>query len=405
MSPPESLPFLDTLLQQYRQAGPWMTLAQVAGVFFAGSFVFDVIHWMLHRFMRSDIPLLRAVGSLHGAHHQFLDERLVINPAWMVRNLLLHVVPEVSTQLAVSSLFYLFCPALPVVLAQATMVVLFVGVLILRGKDLNHLPYGQVKSPHDTFLVSPSYHLQHHENGDVFFGSYHQLFDLLFGTACVIKGRTFVVTGANGAFGKPLVEMLRRAGAKEVRTLRFGQDWNYGEVARARSQLEGADVLVLAHGSKVDHAMEANCHAFRDFVELFREVTANALVAPEVWAVGSEIEAHPSFGVKELQIYSASKRAWARHARRYYTERDLTYRHIVPSAFTSPMGPGLMSGRVCAAVALFLIRRGFRYVPVTYTGVAFFNYLKFVLRWRLSPPHLPERRTGTVPAQGAPVGA
>ena len=46
------------------------------------------------------------------------------------------------------------------------------------------------------------------------------------------------------------------------------------------------------------------------------------------------------------------------------------------SAFTSPMGPGLMSGRTCARVALFLIRRGARYVPVTYTGVALWNYFK-----------------------------
>ena len=30
-------------------------------------------------------------------------------------------------------------------------------------------------------------------------------------------------------------------------------------------------------------------------------------------------------------------------------------------------------------MALFLIRRGFRYVPVTYTGIALLNYFKFLL--------------------------
>ena len=59
---------------------------------------------------------------------------------------------------------------------------------------------------------------------------------------------------------------------------------------------------------------------------------------------------------------------------------DVLYRHIVPSAFRSRMGGGLMSGRTAAAIALWLIRRGFRYVPVTYTGIAFLNFVPFFLR-------------------------
>ena len=39
-----------------------------------------------------------------------------------------------------------------------------------------------------------------------------------------------------------------------------------------------------------------------------------------------------------------------------------------------------MSARMTAAIALWLIRRGFRYVPVTYTGIAFLNFIPFVLR-------------------------
>ena len=59
---------------------------------------------------------------------------------------------------------------------------------------------------------------------------------------------------------------------------------------------------------------------------------------------------------------------------------DVLYRHIVPSAFRSRMGGGLMSGRTAAAIALWLIRRGFRYVPVTYTGIAFLNFVPFFFR-------------------------
>jgi hypothetical protein len=106
----------------------------------------------------------------------------------------------------------------------------------------------------------------------------------------------------------------------------------------------------------------------------------------EVWAVGSEIECHPAFGNRDLQVYLESKRAYARHARRYYRDRDILYRHIVPSAFRSPMGFGLISGTTAAWIALFLIRRGFRYVPVTYTGIALVNYFKFLFPINLAPP-------------------
>ena len=143
--------------------------------------------------------------------------------------------------------------------------------------------------------------------------------------------------------------------------------------------------------------MEANCDSSVALIERFRALSADRQIPAEVWAVGSEIEAHPAFGIPELVLYRDSKRAFARHARRYYGDRRLVYRHIVPSAFTSPMGPGLMSGSFAARVALFLIRRGFRYVPVTYTGVAFFNYFKFLSLTPASPAACP--RTGRSPTR------
>jgi hypothetical protein len=52
------------------------------------------------------------------------------------------------------------------------------------------------------------------------------------------------------------------------------------------------------------------------------------------------------------------------------------------------MGPGLMSGRTAAWGALWLIRHGFRSVPMTYSGIAFLNFIPFlaralVARWEL----------------------
>ncbi len=59
------------------------------------------------------------------------------------------------------------------------------------------------------------------------------------------------------------------------------------------------------------------------------------------------------------------------------------------------MGPGLMSGRTAARLAFWLIRRGFRYVPVTYTGIALVNFVPYTVRsWRVRPD--PPRRAADV---------
>ena len=99
---------------------------------------------------------------------------------------------------------------------------------------------------------------------------------------------------------------------------------------------------------------------------------------PEIWAVGSEAELHGDMGLPELVDYAASKRAFARRALGYYRSPDVLYRHIVPSAFTSAMGPGPMSAETATGIALFFIRRGFSYVPVTFTTLALWNYFRFI---------------------------
>lgn len=121
----------------------------------------------------------------------------------------------------------------------------------------------------------------------------------------------------------------------------------------------------------------------------------------EVWAVGSEIECHPAFGDPELQSYALSRRAYARAAARLMHDQELLYRNIVPSAFRSRMGGGMMSGRTAARVALWLIRHGCRYVPVTYTGIAFLNFVPFAFRGIAVRPN-PTREVSSYPmAQGS----
>jgi len=353
--------------------------AQVALLLVTASFCFDCIHWALHRLARSPSRLLQAVAGLHGAHHQFLDRELRFHDEQLWRNVWLHHVPELFTQLLVCAGFFLVFPPAPVAVAMAIFCFLFVLVIAQRGRDVHHRALEVVPAPLIHLRVNLPYHSLHHVFPDRYLGSIAPLFDWLFGTGCQLAGRRYAVTGASGAFGAPFKELLEAEGAARVTPLKFGADWTYGDYSKVEAVLAQTDVLVLAHGAKRERTMEANCDSFVELIERFRRATAGRRFPVEVWAVGSEIEAHPHFGNEELKVYSRSKRAYARHAWRYYRDPSFLYRHIVPSAFTSPMGPGLISGRTAARMAMFFIRRGARYVPVTYTGIALLNYFKFLL--------------------------
>jgi hypothetical protein len=344
--------------------------------------VFDVIHYALHRCAASRHRIVRMVGAPHAVHHAFLGRSLRFDEQLTWPNIWAHRVPEWIVQVGATACAAPFVPALWVGTTITVHTVLFVITLVQRGRDANHVDYPIVPSPRSWF-VGPAYHALHHTHPESYMSSFVKLFDNVVGTGCHLEGKRIALTGASGAFGEPLRQLLEQAGAT-VTPLRFGQDWTYDDYTGADDALAAADILVLAHGAKDANAMQANCESFVTFIECFLARHPDAQVPVEVWAVGSEIEAHPAWGNAELQRYLESKRAYARHAWRYFRDRRLTYRHIVPAAFRSRMGPGLMSGRTAACVALFFIRRGFRYVPVTYTGIAFVNYWKFVFSPRAS---------------------
>lgn len=357
---------------------PWL-LAQAVGLFVVATFVFDAIHFTLHQCLKSRWGWLRTLASPHQAHHDFFDRVLAYHEEAVVPNIIWHVIPEYGTQMLVCALAFLVLDALPVVAVMAVFTVIFVVVLILQGKDRNHRLLPILPAARETLFVGPPYHALHHVYPESYMSSYTTLFDRLMGTACQIKGRRVALTGASGSFGAALRSRLERLGA-EVLPLKFGVDYRYENYSGADAALAQADILVLAHGAKGDLALAANCDSFLALIDRFRELARHRQVPVEVWAVGSEIECHPAFGVPELQSYARSKRAFARAAAPLVNDPDVLYRHIVPSAFRSRMGPGLISGDTAAAAALWLIRHGFRYVPVTYTGIALINFLPFQAR-------------------------
>lgn len=353
----------------------WLVEAVV--VFAVSTFIFDTIHWALHRWTKSRFALLRTFASWHHVHHRFLDGKMQVHADLAMTNFWAHLLPEFLTSAAVTALFYLAFHWIPVTAVLALHVWNFVNNIRTEGMDANHMSMDRVSGQQSLFKVNAAYHAMHHITPDNFYSSYLNVFDLLFGRSCTIRHRRFLITGASGAFGSAMKARIEALGGL-VETARHGVDFAAGDVERLRPKLERADVLILAHGAKGPEAWDANYTTFSELADLFIALGKDRLVPPEIWAVGSEAELHGDMGQADLVDYAASKRAFARRALAYYRSSDVLYRHIVPSAFTSAMGPGPMSADTAVRIALFFVRRGFSYVPVTLTTLALWNYFRFV---------------------------
>lgn len=351
-------------------------LLQAGVAFIVSTALFDALHWLLHRWEKSPNPILRKFSSWHWVHHKFLGLDMQVNPAYARLNIWFHILPEYLTSMIGTALFLLIFPWPPIVAVAILRTIMLGMTLREEGLDYNHMSMDRVGGRQNLWWVNNNYHAMHHVYPNNFFSSFANVFDLLAGTGCQIEGRRFLVTGASGAFGGALVKALEKRGGI-VETAKSGVDFSAGEYAGMKQKLERADVLVLSHGAKSDDCWNANYTTFRDLIETFTELGKDRLAPPEVWALGSEVEFHGDMGLEELKDYSASKRAFAARARRYYRSDDLIYRHVVPSSFTSAMGKGAMSAETAVGIALFFIARGFKYVPVTLTGLAVLNFFRF----------------------------
>lgn len=345
--------------------------------FAVSTFIFDTVHWLLHRWTKSRFRLLRMFASWHHVHHRFLDGKMQVHMDLAATNFWAHLVPEFLTSVAGTAVFYLIFHWIPVSVVMLVHVWNFGNNIITEGMDGNHMSMDRVSARQNLVKVNAAYHAMHHITPENYFSSYLNLFDLLFGRSCTIRHRKFLITGARGAFGSAMKRRIEALGGV-VETAQHGRDFGPGDTTRMREKLERADVLVLAHGAKGAEAWDANYTTFTELADLFVALGKARLVPPEIWAVGSEAELHGDMGDAGLVDYAASKRAFARRALGYYRSPDVLYRHIVPSAFTSPMGAGPMSADTAAKIALFFIRRGLSYVPVTLTSLAIWNYFRFV---------------------------
>ncbi len=341
----------------------WLWTWQGVLLFLLSTFLFDVLHYLLHRWRLSSSRLLRTFASWHQTHHDFLDDQMNVHPELVMRNIWAHLVPEyISSLLGTVIWIFVFDPV-PVLIICVIHTGLFVMRMWTEGLDTHHMATDRISGRRGTWFVRPAFHAMHHVNPDAFYSSFVSLFDVIFGTAIDLRGKRIAVTGATGALGSELARRLERSGAEVVRV---GRDLNVDP--------SGIDILVLAHGSRGDDAWEANYASFVRLGERLIAVSKSRLVPPEIWGVGSEAE------ILGFDDYAMSKRQFADYAsRQWRRSKDVTYRHIVPAAFKSGMGWGPIGAGPVAAVALALIRRGFVYIPVTWSGLAFINWFRYVL--------------------------
>ncbi|CAG8014510.1 unnamed protein product [Penicillium salamii] len=361
-------------------------------LFSVSSLFFDIVHYQLHQCTRSSHPFLRRLERIHHFHHLYYNRKMKFDQRYLRQNQFQALPLELGFQIIGSCLGYMLAVlVVPNAETWITEVHLWtlLGIQILRstfvictsGRDSNHLTYQRAPKDPNWIFVGPEFHCLHHVYPKRYMGSFVKCFDWVWGTASSLRTKRFVLTGGSGAFGQAMVAELKREGVRCIRTLKFGSDWNHNDFEGAISAFSKSDVLILAHGSKGQSAVESNCDSSVELVRLFKQHSqAKELhsTLPEVWYVGSEIELHPSWGNAELQRYSVSKRKLLPHARSFFDDPEILYRHIVPSSFSSSMGYAIVSATWTAKVTMWWIHRGARYIPATYTGIAYFNYLKFM---------------------------
>lgn len=355
---------------------------QACVVFAVSTFLFDALHWLLHKWGRSKNRLLRRFSRWHWVHHRFLDRKMRVHLDVKRQNIIFHILPEYLTSMAGTLIFLLVFPWQPVFGIAVIRTILLAMSIKDEGMDANHMSMDRIGGRQGAWWINQNYHAMHHVHPNNFFSSFTNGFDLIFGTGTQISGRRFLITGASGAFGGAMKTRLEKLGGI-VETAKHGVDFSAGNYEPMREKLERADVLILSHGAKSEGCHDANVTTFVGLIDLFAEIGKDRLIPPEIWGLGSEAEFHGDLGMAELKDYAASKRAFAQRALGYYRSDDVLYRHIVPSAFTSAMGPGPISADTAVRMALFFIRRGFHYVPVTVTSMAYWNYFRFI--WQKQP--------------------
>jgi hypothetical protein len=300
----------------------------------AGTVVFDAVHWVLHRMLRSRWRVLRALAWPHAVHHAWLDRRLRVCREHQLGNVFCHLVPEYLTQLAFSGVLLLALPSGPVLALAGLQTAVFLYLLAQKGLDVNHRPVEILDAYRPSVVCPPAYHALHHVYPDAYFSAYTKLVDWLVGGGAWLAGRRYALAGGDRALGCALREALEREGA--------------GEIVEIASPAEAArrdlDVLLLCDPGKSDVP----------FAEAFVAATRDRQLPPEVWSV-----------------LERPDDATARH---YLRDVRVSYRAIVAPGHASL---DAASARRAARSALFWLRRGMHWIPTRIGAGTWRDYRRF----------------------------
>lgn len=371
----------------------FLSFISLAYLLCAGSLFFDVVHYMLHRCKKSSHPLFQRLARVHRYHHLYFTRHMQFDRKYLRKNQFQALPLELALQIIGTILGYIFSALVTpsaLVWIKPSHLWYIIGIQVTRtafviitsGRDSNHLVYKIAPKDPSWIFVGPEFHSLHHVYPDRYIGSFIKLLDWICGTAYSFRGKRFVITGANGGFGQAIVAELEREGVNSIHTLDSGTDWEHDNFENAVPLLSNSDVLILAHGLEDQDEVQSNCKSAIRLVKLFKKhkITKHAgPTLPEVWYVDNEKGVHLSRGDRQIPHCSQSQRELLQHARSFYDDPDILYRHIVPSSFCSIMKSGVQSTAVQdATYAMWWIRRGARYVSGPCIGAAGLKYFRFI---------------------------
>lgn len=343
------------------------------------------------------------LGRLHAWHHRvFKPDLIPVSGEIYRRAHWYNDVPEALVMLAFSFLPVVLLDWQPVPLVWgwapwlgSVYTLVFLLGAIARGlglpqaeqwTDLTHRP-GPFLQPPAPWRVNRTYHWRHHfDNQKAYYSGSLTLVDKILGTALSLQGKTVAVTGANGTFGRALLEQLQRRGAKII-ALTSGQEpvvlkpqgavntvtWQVGQEEALGELLAQVDILVVNHGINVHHlrtpeaistAYEVNTFSGWRLLELFLTTvkTNKDIATKEVWVNTSEAEVGPAFS----PLYEMSKRSLGDLVTLRRLDAPCVIRKLILGPFKSNLNPiGIMSAHWVAEQVVKGAQRDSRNIIVT----------------------------------------
>lgn len=251
----------------------------VVAVLVGASLLGDVIHALLHRWTRAQLPPLRVLAALHAAHHAFYDEALRIHPVRFARSVALHHLPEAGMRV----LLCLLCASaldvdVKVVVATLAVVAIdLVLVLARRGLDPWHRARSPLAAPRGVVVVDGAYHALHHAFPDHYLAAHVQVLDRLLGTMLPLRRRRVLLTGAT-RFVADLQQALEHEGAIVLRV-----DEEVLAADGDDRELAAADVVVLGHG-----AQARGRTAYEALLARAARAHSDRPLPLESWAIGTD---------------------------------------------------------------------------------------------------------------------